>query len=107
VARDAEKDLPAGVQIRRVSDRDFEPRAVAERVGALPHGLAADERSPDARAAAALVAIVAELQPAALAQLGALRRYRARPAPADRATAGTSTPNARRGGDGTLFRRST
>ncbi len=77
VARDAEKDLPAGVQIRRVGDRDFEPRAVAERVGALPHGLGADERSVDARAAAALVATVAELQPAALAQLGALRRYRA------------------------------
>ena len=77
VARDAEKDLPAGVQIRRVGDRDFEPRAVAERVGALPHGLGADERSADARAAAALVATVAELQPAALAQLGALRRYRA------------------------------
>ena len=88
VARDAEKDLPAGVQIRRVPDRDFEPRAVAERVGALPYGLAraggcaaaragADERSADARAAAALVATVAELQPAALAQLGALRRYRA------------------------------
>ena len=77
VARDAEKDLPAGAQIRRVGDRDFDPRAVAERVGALPHGLGADERSADARAAAALVAAVAELQPAALAQLGALRRYRA------------------------------
>src|SRR5262245_22498269 len=76
VARDAEKDLLAGPQVRRAADRDFDPRAVAERVGALPHGLGADERSADARAAAALVALVAELQPAAYAQLGALRRYR-------------------------------
>jgi hypothetical protein len=45
-------------------------------VGALPHGLAREETSCDARAAAALVAAVAELQPASLAQLGALRRYR-------------------------------
>jgi DNA mismatch repair protein MutS len=77
LARDAEKDLPTQAPIRRVRDADFDPRAVAERAGLLPHGLAADERGPDARAAAALVAAVAELQPGALAQLGALRRYRA------------------------------
>ena len=77
LARDAEKDLPAQAPIRRVRDADFDPRAVSERAGLLPHGLGADERGADARAAAALVAAVAELQPAALAQLGALRRYRA------------------------------
>src|SRR5262245_40656875 len=63
VARDAEKDLPAGVQVRRVGDRDFDPRDVAERVGSLPHGLGRDERSVDARAAPALVAAGAEPQP--------------------------------------------
>jgi DNA mismatch repair protein MutS len=77
LARDAEKDLPAHPALRRVRDADFEPRVVAERAGLLPHGLSAAERTADARAAAALVAAVAELQPAALAQLGALRRYRA------------------------------
>jgi len=76
LARDAEKELPSGVPVRRVGDADFDPRRVAERVGALPHGLAREETSCDARAAAALVAAVAELQPASLAQLGALRRYR-------------------------------
>ncbi|HKC49591.1 MAG TPA: DNA mismatch repair protein MutS, partial [Myxococcota bacterium] len=77
LARDAEKELPAGPAVRRVGDADFDPRAVAERAGWLPHGLLRDERSTDARAAAALVAAVAELQPASLLQLGALRRYRA------------------------------
>ena len=77
VARDAEKELPPHPSVRRVRDADFDPRAVSERAGLLPHGLGADERTPDARAAAALVAAVAELQPASLAQLGALRRYRA------------------------------
>jgi DNA mismatch repair protein MutS len=77
LARDAEKDLPAHPALRRVADADFDPRAVGERAGLLPHGLRAEERTTDARAAAALVAAVAELQPAALAQLGALRRYRA------------------------------
>jgi DNA mismatch repair protein MutS len=77
LARDAEKELPSGPAVRRVSDSDFDPRAVAERAGFLPHGLERDERGNDARAAAALVAAVAELQPAALTQLGALRRYRA------------------------------
>ncbi len=77
LARDAEKELPAGPAVRRVSDSDFDPRAVAERAGFLPHGLERGERGNDARAAAALVAAVAELQPAALTQLGALRRYRA------------------------------
>ena len=77
LARDQEKDLPSGPAVRRVRDADFDPGAVAERVGSLPHGLDREERTNDARAAAALVATVAELQPAALAQLGALRRYRA------------------------------
>jgi len=77
VARDAEKELPAGAPVRRVSDADFDPKRVAERVGRLPHGLAGAETAAAARAAAALVAAVAELQPASLAQLGALRRYRA------------------------------
>ena len=77
VARDTEKDLPAGIALRRAPDTDFDPRAVAARVGFLPHGLSANETSAGARAAAALVATVAALQPAALEQLGELRRYRA------------------------------
>ena len=77
VARDVEKDLPPGVAVRRAPDADFEPRAVAARVGRLPHGLEAGETCASARAAAALFATVATLQPAALEQLGELRRYRA------------------------------
>jgi hypothetical protein len=77
VARDTEKDLPPGFALRRAPDADFDPRAVAARVGFLPHGLAGSETRAGARAAAALVATVAALQPAALAQLGELRRYRA------------------------------
>jgi len=107
LARDAEKDLPSHPALRRIGDADFEPRAVAERAGFLPHGLRADERGADARAAAALVAAVAELHPAALTQLGALRRYRA----AEHLLVDRSTrrhlelfQNLRDGGpDGTLF----
>jgi len=77
VARDVEKTLPTGVGVRRAPDEDFDPRGVASRVGRLPHGLLANETCASARAAAALFAAVARLQPAALEQLGELRRYRA------------------------------
>ncbi len=77
IARDAEKDLPAAIALRRAPDADFEPREVASKVGRLPHGLGASETCAAARAAAALFATVARLQPAALDQLGELRRYRA------------------------------
>ncbi len=76
IARDVEKDLPRGVAVRRAADADFEPRAVADRIGRLPHGLDANETCAAARAAAALFAMVARLQPASLSQLGELRRYR-------------------------------
>jgi len=77
VAREAEKELPPGIAVRVAPDADFDPRGVGERVGRLPHGLAADETGASARAAAALFATVARLQPGSLDQLGELRRYRA------------------------------
>jgi DNA mismatch repair protein MutS len=75
VARDAEKDLFLPVPVRRVPDGDFDPRAAEQRVGRLPHGLAAGDPGPGARAAAALWITVSALQPQALAQLRTLRRY--------------------------------
>jgi DNA mismatch repair protein MutS len=77
VAREVEKELPPGVATRRAPDADFDPRAVEARVGRLPHGLDAHESGAAARAAAALYATVAKLQPGSLDQLGELRRYRA------------------------------
>ncbi len=75
LARDSEKGLPAALRVRRVADADFDPRAVAQRVGRLPAGLAAHDADPASRAAAAIWASVADLQPVALAQLVDLRRY--------------------------------
>ena len=75
IARDAEKDLPEVARLRRAPDADFDPRHALEQVGRLPEGLSAGDESAAARAAAAIWTTIAELQPAALAQLGALRRY--------------------------------
>ena len=77
VARGAEKDLPAGVRIRSTPDSDFDPAAVGGRIGRLPDGLAKSDTSVAARAAAALWATVAALQPGGLDQIRALRRYEA------------------------------
>ena len=46
VAREVEKDLPAGIAARRAPDLDFDPRAVEARVGRLPHGLTRTRRAP-------------------------------------------------------------
>jgi DNA mismatch repair protein MutS len=76
VARDADKEQFRAARLRQAPDADFDVRGVFERVGRLPEGLEAHEQGAAARAAAALWVTVAELQPAALAQLHALRRYR-------------------------------
>jgi DNA mismatch repair protein MutS len=75
VALDADKDLADGGRLRRASAADFDPAEAARRAGGLPAGLEASERGAAARAAAAIWTTVAALQPASLAQLGALRRY--------------------------------
>jgi DNA mismatch repair protein MutS len=74
LARDADKELPTLATPRRVADAEFDPAAALRRVGRLPEGLLGDERGAAARAASALWLRVAELQPAALDQLGPLRR---------------------------------
>ncbi len=77
VVRDAEKSLPGGLRSRRASDLEFDPATVLKTVGRLPEGLGENEDGPAARAASALWATVARLQPAAIEQLHRLRRYRA------------------------------
>ena len=107
VARGAEKDLPPELRVRRVPDSDFVPASVMQRIGRLPEGLRDDDTSLAARAAAALWATVGTLQPGALDQVGALRRYE----PGDRLLLDASTRrhlelfrNMRDGGrGGTLF----
>ncbi len=75
VARDVDKDLVGDGRLRRADAADFDPTDVARRVGGLPAGLEASERGAGARAAAAIWATVAALQPASLARLAPLRRY--------------------------------
>ena len=107
VARGAEKNLPPEVRVRSAPDSDFVPASVRERVGRLPEGLCEGDTSLSARAAAALWATVGSLQPGALDQVGALRRYE----PNDRLLLDASTRrhlelfrNLRDGGrGGTLF----
>lgn len=77
VARSGEGELPSDVRVRRVPDADFDLRAVSERLGRLPAGLADGDSTLAARAAAALCATVAALQPGALEQLRSVRRYAA------------------------------
>lgn len=71
------KELPGVSALRPVPAADFEPATVRERVGRLPEGLGAVEDGPDARAAAAIWAAVASLQPFALEQLRRVRAYTA------------------------------
>ncbi len=107
VARSAEKDLAGGVRVRRVKDSDFDPADVGQRLGRLPDGLRESDTTPAARAASALWATVGALQPTALEQVRALRRY----ATADRLLLDAATRrhlelfrNLRDGGTaGTLF----
>ena len=77
VARDAEKDLPNGLRLRRVPDADFETKIANESTGELPHGLIAGDPSNAARAAAALWLTVGALQPEALNRIQELRTYAA------------------------------
>lgn len=78
LVRDSEKAIRGDLARRTAPDADFDPAAAEARVGRLPEGLRAAERGPEARAAAALWVSVAALQPHALGQLRALRRYAAR-----------------------------
>lgn len=75
VLRDSQKELGIDGPQRRVPDEDFDPQLVMDRVGRLPDGLPTDDPDLAARAAAALWATVARLQPFALEPLRQLRRY--------------------------------
>jgi DNA mismatch repair protein MutS len=77
VAREVEKDLPAGLRIRVIDDASFDPAEVFRRVGSLPPGLDAESTDAASRAAAGIWSTVARLQPLALEQRPELRHYRA------------------------------
>jgi DNA mismatch repair protein MutS len=76
LARDVEKGLPQAIPARRVEDATFDPAEVERRVGRLPEGLEAASEDLASRAAAAVWAAVARLQPFALAQIESVSRYR-------------------------------
>ena len=73
--RDSEKSFEPQIPLRRISDADFDPGVAADRMGGLPDGFSADASDPLTAAAVALWVTVARLQPMALSQLRALRRY--------------------------------
>jgi DNA mismatch repair protein MutS len=77
VQRDTEKDLPVPAPVRRIPDVDFDPALVAERVGRLPEGVTTLDSGPASRAAAALWATAACLQPFALQHIHRVRHYTA------------------------------
>jgi DNA mismatch repair protein MutS len=72
---DTEKGLPGGLHLRHAPLADFEPARVRERLGRLPDGLDDSPPGAGARAAVAIFAAVATLQPFALPQLARVRSY--------------------------------
>lgn len=77
VVRDAEKNLPDGIPLRRVPDADFDPGQLRELDTELPESLFSAAGGSSVRAASALWLTVAALQPQALEQIRDLRRYTA------------------------------
>ncbi|MFQ5696799.1 MAG: DNA mismatch repair protein MutS [Myxococcota bacterium] len=78
LARDADKRLVADRRLRPASDADFDPGAVQRRLESAPPGMTGEETDLASLAALALFGIVARLQPQALPQVRALRRWQAR-----------------------------